>query len=74
VRDNRTGDWSQPAFYTIGSVSIGLQIGDETAEVIMMAMSQKAIDSLLASSFKKTVIFLHKNKKNTDIFSFNLRV
>jgi lipid-binding SYLF domain-containing protein len=52
VRDDKTRDWSQPAFYTIGSVSIGLQIGGEAAEVIMMAMSQKAIDSLLASSFK----------------------
>jgi lipid-binding SYLF domain-containing protein len=52
VRGDKTGDWSQPAFYTIGSVSIGLQIGGEAAGVIMMAMSQKAIDSLLASSFK----------------------
>ena len=52
VRDARTGDWSQPAFYTVGSVSFGLQIGGEAAEVIMMAMSQKAIDSLFASSFK----------------------
>lgn len=52
VRDERTGDWSQPAFYTIGAVSIGLQIGGETAEVVMMAMSQKAIDSLFASSVK----------------------
>jgi len=46
------GDWSEPAFYTIGSVTFGLQIGGEAAEVIVMAMSQKAIDSLLASSFK----------------------
>jgi SH3 domain-containing YSC84-like protein 1 len=52
VRDDKKGDWSQPAFYTIGSVSFGLQIGGEAAEVIMMAMSQKAIDSLFASSFK----------------------
>ena len=52
VRDEKTNDWSQPAFYTIGSVSFGLQIGGEAAEVIMMAMSQKAIDSLFASSFK----------------------
>ena len=52
VRDGKTSDWSQPAFYTIGSVSFGLQIGGEAAEVIMMAMSQKAIDSLFASSFK----------------------
>jgi len=52
VKDEKTGDWSQPAFYTIGSVSFGLQIGGEAAEVIMMAMSQKSIDSLFASSFK----------------------
>ncbi|MEW6602488.1 MAG: lipid-binding SYLF domain-containing protein [Nitrospirota bacterium] len=52
VKDEKTGDWSQPAFYTIGAVSFGLQIGGEAAEVIMMAMSQKAIDSLFSSSFK----------------------
>jgi lipid-binding SYLF domain-containing protein len=51
VREGKD-DWSQPAFYTIGSVTFGLQIGGEAAEVIVMAMSQKAIDSLLASSFK----------------------
>jgi len=52
VRDERTGEWSQPAFYSIGSVSLGLQIGAEDAEVIMFGMSRKAIDSLYASSFK----------------------
>ncbi|MGO9613866.1 MAG: lipid-binding SYLF domain-containing protein [Dissulfurispiraceae bacterium] len=52
VRNHRTGDWSQPAFYTIGSVSFGAQIGGEAAEVIMMVMTNKAIDSLLASSVK----------------------
>jgi len=52
VKDEKKGDWGQPAFYTVGSVTFGLQIGGEAAEVIMMAMSQKAIDSLLTSSFK----------------------
>jgi SH3 domain-containing YSC84-like protein 1 len=52
VRDERTGRWSQPAFYTIGSVTFGLQIGGEAAEVVMVAMSQKAIDSLFSSSLK----------------------
>ena len=52
VRDERTGDWSQPAFYTLGSVTFGLQIGGEAAEVVVLAMSQKAIDSLLKTSFK----------------------
>jgi lipid-binding SYLF domain-containing protein len=52
VRNKETGTWSEPAFYTVGSVTFGLQIGAQAAEVIMMAMSQKAIDSLYSSSFK----------------------
>jgi len=52
VRDEKTGNWSEPAFYTIGSVTFGLQIGGEAAEVVMLAMTQKAIDSLLSSSIK----------------------
>jgi SH3 domain-containing YSC84-like protein 1 len=52
VRDMKSEEWSQPGFYTIGSVTFGLQIGGEAAEVIMMAMSRKAIDSLMASSIK----------------------
>ena len=52
LRNEKTCDWSEPAFYTIGSITFGLQIGGEAAEVIMMVMSQKAVDSLLASSFK----------------------
>ena len=52
VRDVKTGLWSQPAFYTLGSVTLGLQIGGEAAEVIMMVRTQKAVDKLLTSSFK----------------------
>ena len=52
VRDAKTKDWSQPAFYTIGAGSVGFQIGGEAAEVIVMAMSQKAIDSLYTTSVK----------------------
>lgn len=52
VRDDKTGDWSQPAFYTVGSVSLGLQIGGEAAEVIMMVRTRNAVDSLFTSSIK----------------------
>ncbi len=52
MRDEKTGNWGEPAFYTIGSVTFGLQIGGEAAEVVMLAMTQKAVDSLLSSSFK----------------------
>ena len=49
VRDEKTGEYSYPAFYTVGSVSFGLQIGGEAAEVVMLVMSRKGIDSLLTS-------------------------
>lgn len=52
ARDSKTGNWSEPAFYTIGAISFGLQIGGEAAEVVMMIMSQRAVDSLLTTSVK----------------------
>jgi hypothetical protein len=51
-REGKTDDWSYPAFYTMGSVSFGLQFGGESAEVVLLVMSQKGMDSLLASKFK----------------------
>jgi len=52
LRDKKSCNWSEPAFYTIGSATFGAQIGAESAEVVMMVMSQKAVDSLFASSVK----------------------
>ncbi len=52
VKDAKTGQWTQPGFYTLGSVTFGLQIGGEAAEVIMMVRSQKGVDKLLTTSFK----------------------
>ena len=44
--------WSDPAFYTMGSGTIGLQFGGEVSEIILMVNTQKGIDALLTSSFK----------------------
>ena len=44
--------WSDPAFYTMGSGTIGLQIGVEVSEIILMVMTERGIDALLTSSFK----------------------
>ena len=52
VKNEKTGQWSQPAFYTLGAGSLGIQFGAEAAEVIMMVRTQKAVDALFTSSFK----------------------
>jgi lipid-binding SYLF domain-containing protein len=52
VKDKDTGDWSQPVFYTIGSLSFGLQFGGEKSEIIMVVFTQKGLDRLYSSSFK----------------------
>ena len=52
VRDEKTGRWTGPAFYTLGGGSFGLQIGGEASEVILLAMTDRGINSLLANSFK----------------------
>lgn len=52
IRDPNTGEWSQPAFYMIGSVSLGFQIGVKASEVMMMIMSPKGLEPLYGSSFK----------------------
>jgi lipid-binding SYLF domain-containing protein len=52
TKDEKTGKWSQPGFYSLGSVSFGLQFGGEAAEVLMMVLTQRGLESLYTSSFK----------------------
>jgi len=52
VRDEKSGQWSEPAFYTIGGASIGLQIGGEASEVILLAMTERGVNALMGNSFK----------------------
>lgn len=52
AQDEKTGEWSYPAFYTMGSVSFGFQAGVEKAEVILMIMTQNGIDAMLSPTFK----------------------
>jgi len=46
------GSWSNPAFYTLGSASFGLQIGVQNAEVMMLIMTTNGLNALLNSQFK----------------------
>ena len=44
--------WSSPAFYTLGSASFGLQIGAQSAEMVMIVMTDRALQALMKSQFK----------------------
>lgn len=46
------GSWSYPAFYTMGSVSIGLQIGGESSQAMLLVMTQKGFDAILNDQVK----------------------
>jgi lipid-binding SYLF domain-containing protein len=52
ARDEKTGTWSEPVFYETSAASFGLQAGAQSSEAVMLIMTPKAVDSLLANKFK----------------------
>jgi SH3 domain-containing YSC84-like protein 1 len=49
VRDPTSKKWSEPAFYTMGSASFGLQIGGDVSEMIFVVRSQKGVEKFYLS-------------------------
>src|SRR5215207_7047401 len=45
-------DWSPPAFYAMGSGSIGLQIGAKVSEVVFIIKTEKGLQAILDHKFK----------------------
>ena len=52
AKDEHTGEWSKPAFYTMASASFGIQAGAQSAAIILMIMTDKGMDALLSTSLK----------------------
>jgi len=52
AKNRQTGKWSYPAFYTMGSVSFGLQIGADSSELVLLVMTDKGMDAMLSKEFK----------------------
>ncbi|MCX5734359.1 MAG: lipid-binding SYLF domain-containing protein [candidate division NC10 bacterium] len=52
VHDAKAGAWGGPAFYTIGEASFGLQVGGDASEVVLVALSDRGVASLLSTSTK----------------------
>jgi len=52
ARDEKTGKWAGPAFYTLATASVGFQAGVSVSEVVTLVMTEKGLNSLLAPSVK----------------------
>lgn len=52
VREEKTGTWSQPAFYNIGAVTFGLQAGGDASELIFVIRTQRGLEQFYRSDFK----------------------
>ncbi len=48
VRDPDSGEWSYPAFYTLASASIGLQIGAQVSQVMLLVMTDGGMDKVMS--------------------------
>ena len=52
ARNDQTGRWSGPAFYNVGAASVGFQAGIAVSETVTLVMTEKGLNSLLATSVK----------------------
>ena len=52
ARGEQPGQWTGPAFYTIGEVSFGFQAGADASEVALLAMTDRGVNALLSTSVK----------------------
>lgn len=48
----KNGSWTGPFFYTIGGLSVGLQLGLKSGKVIMTVMSLRGLKSILSERVK----------------------
>src|SRR5437667_2061248 len=48
----RPKEWSDPAFFVVEGGSVGLQIGGQAVDLVMLIMNQDGMRNLLSSKFK----------------------
>jgi lipid-binding SYLF domain-containing protein len=46
------GQWTGPAFYNMGSASVGFQAGADVSQIVMLIMTQKGLDAFLSTEVK----------------------
>src|SRR6201998_2477038 len=49
---NFDGKWSTPAMYSVGGVSVGLQVGGSSSDFVLLLMDAKVVDQILNGKTK----------------------
>jgi SH3 domain-containing YSC84-like protein 1 len=52
ARDPKSGRWLGPVFYVLATASVGFQAGVSVSEMVTLVMTDKGLNSLLATSVK----------------------
>lgn len=52
IKDEKTHEWSNPAVFTIAGGSLGLQIGGQATDFVLLIMNRRSIDGILQGKFK----------------------
>ena len=52
ARDDETDAWSAPAFLTLTGGSIGLQVGAQSVDIVLLIQNRRGLSRLLANQFK----------------------
>ncbi len=52
ARNEQTGRWQGPAFYNLATASVGFQAGIAVSETVTLVMTERGLNSLLATSVK----------------------
>jgi SH3 domain-containing YSC84-like protein 1 len=50
-RDEKTGQWSRPAFFIIRGGSVGVQAGAQATDLILLVMNEEGVEGLLEDKF-----------------------
>ncbi len=50
-RDEKTGQWSRPAFFNIRGGSVGVQAGAQATDLVLLVMSEEGVEGLLEEKF-----------------------
>lgn len=52
IARNDDGSWSEPTFFTVGSLSFGFQAGLEGSEIVLAVMTKRGMEQLLSTNVK----------------------